>query len=190
MAAAKVLKETPKALKVLIKKTEHLREHLGELLALCNHDKRQILALALRPARGYRSAVAANSAIGFGDPCRNWRNSAPIPIAGAFFVPAVPSYGGCAWETFGSAGFQFPRFANLRTAATPIRLATNRGSSTDEIGAPPMKHALNLSSIRAAAHRAMAMAALRANSSAAVRLRRYNQHMSIARSLEAAGGAQ
>ncbi|MGE1152751.1 hypothetical protein [Pseudomonas kitaguniensis] len=28
-------------------------------------------------------------------------------------------YGGCAWETFGSAGFAlFHRFANLRTAAT------------------------------------------------------------------------
>ena len=53
-------------------------------------------------------------------------------------------------------------------------------------------HALNPSSItsRAAAHRAMAMSALRANSSLSTRLTRYNQHMSKARALESAGGAQ
>ena len=33
---------------------------------------------------------------------------APHPTAGAFFVPAVSCYGSCAWETFGSAGFQVP----------------------------------------------------------------------------------
>lgn len=44
-------------------------------------------------------------------------------------MPARPIYGGCAWETFGSAGFLDSRFANPRTAATSIRLATNGGSS-------------------------------------------------------------
>lgn len=39
---------------------------------------------------------------------------------------------------------------------------------------------------RAAAHRAMAMAALRSDSSLSVRLNRYNQHMQKARALEAA----
>ena len=53
-----------------------------------------------------------------------------------------------------------------------------------------MKHALNPSKIRAAAHRAMALAALHANSSLATRLSRYNAHMSKARALETAGGAQ
>ena len=43
---------------------------------------------------------------------------------------------------------------------------------------------------RAAAHRAMAFAALHANSSLSVRLARYNDHMARARALEAAGGAQ
>ncbi|WP_455232141.1 hypothetical protein [Geopseudomonas aromaticivorans] len=38
---------------------------------------------------------------------------------------------------------------------------------------------------RAAAHHAMAAAALRADSSLSVRLKRYNHHMSVARSLEA-----
>ena len=48
--------------------------------------------------RGYRSPVAANSAIGFGDPNISRRISAPIE-AGAFFVPSFRLYGGCARET-------------------------------------------------------------------------------------------
>ena len=150
---------------------------------------RTTVANPLRPA--YSSPVAANSATGFGDPneLAHWRPR--NPKAGAFFVPASSSYGGCAWETFGSAGFLLPRFANLRTAATHYRLATVRGSSTDK-GAPPMKHlhALNPSRFRAAAHRRMAFAALRADSSAAVRLSRYQHHMAKARALEGQGGVQ
>ncbi|WPP47939.1 hypothetical protein [Pseudomonas sp. AN-1] len=47
-------------------------------------------------------------------------------------------------------------------------------------------HALNPSALRerAAAHRAMAIAALSADSSLSVRLKRYNHHMSVARALE------
>lgn len=51
-------------------------------------------------------------------------------------------------------------------------------------------HALNPSKIRASAHRAMALAALHANSSLRIRLARYNSHMEKARSLENVGGAQ
>lgn len=43
---------------------------------------------------------------------------------------------------------------------------------------------------RAAAHRAMALAALRADSSLSVRLRRYNHHMTVARSLDADAAQQ
>ena len=50
-------------------------------------------------------------------------------------------------------------------------------------------HALSPSKIRAAAHRAMAIAALHADSSLSVRLKRYNAAMAKARALEAAGGA-
>ena len=52
-----------------------------------------------------------------------------------------------------------------------------------------MKHILSLnpSKIRAAAHRAMAMAALHADSALSVRLKRYNTQMAIARTLETAG---
>lgn len=138
--------------------------------------------------RRYRSSVAANSATGFGDPSNLRRTSAPITFAGAFFVPAVSCYGGCAWETLGSAGFLGYRFANLRTAATLNRLATISGSSTYQ-GARPMT-ALIPPAIRALAHRRMALSALRANSSLSVRLKRYNAHMDIVRTLEAQGGAQ
>ena len=79
--------------------------------------------VAFQNVRGYIASVAANSATGRGRSRNVRRNSAPITIAGAFFVPAVTCYGGCAWETFGSAGF-WDRFANLRTAATLSCLAT------------------------------------------------------------------
>ena len=92
----------------------------------CAIAQAQLVAL-LKSSR-YALAVAANSATGFGDPSLRRRTGATISIAGAFFVPAFLLYGGCARETFGSAGFLLTRFANLRTAATHIRLATIRGS--------------------------------------------------------------
>lgn len=145
------------------------------------------LAQPLRPR--YSAHVAVNPATGFGDPLENLAHMRPKTIAGAFFVPAMPLYGGRAWETFGSAGFQVSRFANLRTAATHNRLATVRGSSKNKLGAPPMKHphALNPSALQqhAAALKARAFAALRADSSLSVRLARYNAAMAKARELEA-----
>ena len=50
--------------------------------------------------------------------------------------------------------------------------------------------ALIPSKIRALAHRRMALSALHADSSLAVRLKRYNHHMVLVRTLEAQGGAQ
>lgn len=148
-----------------------------------------IPTVALSKNGRYSLAVAANSAIGLGRPKSKRRIGAPITIAGAFFASAVPCYGGCVWEAFGPAGFLLPRSTNPRTAATLTRLVANGGSSPAK-GATWMKHALNPSKIRAAAHRAMALAALHANSSLATRLARYNAHMSKARALEAVGGAQ
>ncbi|EJL03590.1 hypothetical protein PflQ2_4621 [Pseudomonas fluorescens Q2-87] len=83
----------------------------------------------------YSLAVAAKSATGLGNPLNNRRNSAHISFAGAFFASAIPFYGGCAWETFGSAGFLLSRFTNLRTAATHS-LGNERGSSST-IGVSP-----------------------------------------------------
>lgn len=148
--------------------------------------KKAAAVLAKASGHSYRLLVAAKSASGFGDPISKRRTGAHFLVAGAFFVPAMPSYGGRAWETERSAGIRLPRFANPRTAATHIRLATVRGSSDQANGATPM-HALNPLKIRAAAHRAMALAALRSRSSLSVRLTRYNNHMAIARSLEDQG---
>ena len=144
--------------------------------------------VALQDVRGYIAPVAANSATGLGNPLNVRRNSAPITIAGAFFTPANPFYGGCAWEALVPAGFLTSRFTNLRTAATHS-LGNERGSSLITLGASPL-HALNPSKIRAAAHRAMAIAALHADSSLATRLKRYNAAMAKARALETQGGAQ
>ena len=46
------------------------------------------------------------------------------------------------------------------------------------------------SKIRALAHRRTALSALRADSSLATRLKRYNDHMTIVRALEVQGGAE
>ena len=148
-----------------------------------------MIALAQHQPWRYRSPVTVNPVAGFGDPNYKLAHVRPKTIAGAFFVSAMPLYGCRARETFGSAGCQLARFANLRTAATINRLATVRGSSTTQVGAPPM-HTLSPSRLRAAAHRRMAFAALRADSSAATRLARYQHHMAKARNLESNGGEQ
>lgn len=146
------------------------------------------LVVARRKTERYALAVAANSATGFSGPSLRRRTGATISIAGAFFVPALLRYGGCARETFGSAGFLLTRSANPCIAATHIRLAAIRGSFY--LRRSSTMHALNPSKIRAAAHRAMARAALHANSSLRSRLARYNSHMEKARALEATGGVK
>ena len=133
----------------------------------------------------YRGLVAANSATGFCRPINSRRTSVHVPKTDAFFVPEFSRYGGCAWDTFGCAGFLLSRSANPRTAATLIRFAA-KGSGSSTIGATPMT-TLIPSKIRAIAHRRMALSALRADSSLSVRLKRYNDHMAIVRSLEAGG---
>ncbi|CAI8862009.1 hypothetical protein EMIT0324P_20143 [Pseudomonas chlororaphis] len=51
--------------------------------------------------------------------------------------------GGCAWETFGSAGFLYLRFISLRTAAT-LSPDNEHGSSLFDMGGSTM-YARNLS---------------------------------------------
>lgn len=152
----------------------------------------QPCALAVALPQRYSAPVAVNPATGRRGPIFKLAHMRPKTIAGAFFVLAMPLYGGRAWDTFGCAGCQLARSANPRTAATHNRVAAIRGSSTTQVGAPPMKHlhALNPSRLRAAAHRRMAFAALRADSSASVRLSRYQHHMAKARALETVGGVQ
>ncbi|PWE40478.1 hypothetical protein C9I49_23825 [Pseudomonas prosekii] len=56
------------------------------------------------------------------------RTSAPNHDCRRFFVSASPCNGGCAWETFGSAGFLYLRFLSPRIAATHSP-ENERGSS-------------------------------------------------------------
>ena len=149
----------------------------------------QCSTLRLESIRAHRNGlpVPAKSATGLGRSRNVRRSSAPITNVGAFFVPAVTCYGGLRGDTFGCAGFLTSRSANPAQPATLTRLAANGGSSST-LGATPMP-TLIPSSIRAFAHRRMALSALRANSSLSVRLARYNNHMTIARNLETAGGA-
>lgn len=137
---------------------------------------------------GYASCAGAKSSAGRRNPFISRRNSAPIS-AGAFFVPAE-RHGGCAWASFGLAGFLECRFPTLRTVATQSRRKDRGDSST--LGVSPMTASIRLSSLitrslkgRAAAHRAMAKSALFSDSSASVRLRKYNSHIEKAQQLEA-----
>ena len=135
----------------------------------------------------YHGHIAAKSAVGRENPKYPRRYSAPT-IAGAFFPPVVRRYGGCAWDTFGCAGFLFGRFSTPRTVATQSR-GKDRGDSNQKgvtLMASLRLFPTRSAPARAAAHRAMAKAALFANSSATVRLKRYNHHMDKARRLEAA----
>lgn len=152
-------------------------------------NAQDIRTVALLKIGRYSFAVAAKSANGLGGLTSTRRNSAPITIAGAFFVPAFSRYGGLRRSTLGCAGLLVRRSANPVQSATLICLAADGGGPSVQ-GSPRMKHALNPFKNRAAAHRAMALAALHANSSLATRLARYNAHMSKARALESVGGAQ
>lgn len=133
----------------------------------------------------YRRLVTANSVNDLGRSSSYRRNGAHLRIAGAFFTPAIQSYGGLCGDTFGCAGVLYARSANPAQSATLHRLAATGGSSS-HTGAASMLNLFSISpsKIRVTAHRAMALAALHANSSLSVRLKRYNAHMEIVRALE------
>src|SRR5690554_4517641 len=137
------------------------------------------------------TGVAVNPATDLGRSNHPRRTSA-AQVSGAIFVPAARN-GGCAWDTFGCAGSLGCRSANPRTVA-PIHCLAAAGDDSTIQGVIPMASfrlfPTRDNASRAAAHRAMAKAALLADSSAAVRLRRYNHHIEKARTLEARAGEQ
>ncbi|WP_219063555.1 hypothetical protein [Pseudomonas sp. UMAB-08] len=115
-------------------------------------------------------------------PCKSW----------GFFTPSVSLYGGTC-----GAGLSASILTESNPTSNAARSATQtcrrvRGGSYIQNGTDLMSnHAKNPSATsgKAAAHRAMAIAALHADSSLSVRLKRYNHHVEIARNLEAIGGA-
>lgn len=147
--------------------------------------------LTILMANRYAELAGAKSSADLGRSNTSRRTSAPS-IAGAFFMPAM-HYGGCAWDAFERAGFLECRSANPRTVA-PITCLAAAGDDSITLGVTPMA-SLRLfltrnPSKRTAAHRAMAKAALFADTSASTRLKRYNHHIEKARHLETAASGQ
>ncbi|MFJ2455600.1 hypothetical protein ACIOWK_28375 [Pseudomonas protegens] len=135
----------------------------------------------------YRRLVTANSVIDLGRSSSYRRNGAHLRIAGAFFTPAILSYGGLCGDTFGCAGVLYARSANPAQSATFHRLAATGGSSS-HTGATPMNiFTLTPDQIRhkIERHRARAIAQLNTKSSLKVRTERYNAEMARARFFEA-----
>lgn len=154
----------------------------------CNYsEQKQTIAnksLAANKVFGYSVAVAANSATG----CSSPKIQAHSAAFSGFFVPALwrAVHGGGR-----ATGILYPGLltrARFATHSVVVMLANSKVST----GVPPMKTlslpiAAKIKRNRIAAHKAMAAAALRADSSLNVRLARYNNHMSKARAI--AGGA-
>lgn len=136
---------------------------------------------------GYASMAGAKSSAGNLTPTYPRRISAPI-LTALFLCPSVMAAvrgQASAWPVPLDAGCEIPR-----TVASNENL-TSKGDSNIQ-GVPPMTASFRLSSLvtrnlssRIAAHKAMAKAALFADSSASVRLRKYNHHIEKARALEA-----
>ena len=141
------------------------------------------MTLQRSPMPLYASTVAAKSAAGRGNPSYPRRTSAPT-LAGAFFVPAM-RYGGCAWDAFERAGSLGCRFSTPRTQSPPNPVERIVVTPISKESYPWKLFPTRNPSARAAAHRAMAKSALFSDSSAAVRLKRYNSHIEKARALEA-----
>lgn len=86
----------------------------------------------------YYGFAVAKSTAGRENPSSQRRYSAPN-IAGAFFMPVVRRYGGCAWARFGVAGFLCDRFLTLRTVASN-RVRTVVGDSIHKGVLPMANH--------------------------------------------------
>lgn len=138
------------------------------------------MALQRLPMPLYALLAGAKSSAGIDSPNLQRRTSAPYD--GAFFAsPLWVAVRG----SLRAAGFLCSRSVNPRTVAHPS-IDSELGDSRYK-GVTPMKlFPTRNPSARAAAHRAMAKSALFSDSSAAVRLKRYNHHIEKARTLEAA----
>tara|TARA_R110001583_G_scaffold18502_1_gene73650 strand:+ start:41442 stop:41915 length:474 start_codon:yes stop_codon:yes gene_type:complete len=138
------------------------------------------------PSRRYAPRAGAKSSAGCASPKTHRRTSAPND--GAFFMPV--NYGGLCVGGFGLPGSFVSGLAHLRTVRHPS-CASDLADSKHK-GDPPMTASIRLSNLitrslssRAAAHKALAKAALYADSSTRTRLKRYNHHIEKAQQLEA-----
>lgn len=152
-------------------------------------DRRSISLVASNRSGRYSRLVIANSMAGIGVLTRRRTHR----HKSGFFVSKTSAYlyGWAVWGFFGSTG-TYVRHANLH-GSIHHDWRHGGGKTYRYIGASPMttRHLLTLNpaKARAAFYRACAMAALHADSSLSVRLKRYNASMAKARALEAQGGA-
>lgn len=142
--------------------------------------------VALPHMQGYIATVAANSATGRENPKSSRRTSAPSPLRGVFLRLQQCSMAAVCGRASALPVSLIPGILTPHTVATLSR--EKDGSDSLNQGVTPVHNAQNpsVSLSKAAAHRAMAMAALHADSSLSVRLKRYNTQMTIARTLETA----
>ncbi|MHB9799981.1 hypothetical protein ACYCAX_19470 [Pseudomonas sp. MT3] len=149
--------------------------------------KTALLTLASARPRMYRQAVAVNPATRIGV----LNSKADTPPLSGFFVSAAwlhPSWAGRVWA---SQDAPAPS-TGTPTRTVPLTLIGVRASGKinrfegNTIMTKRRILTLNPSRARAAFHRACALAALRADSSLATRLARYNAHMERSRALDAA----
>lgn len=137
----------------------------------------------------YSSPVPANSGAGCASPNIKLAQQRPKTIAGAIFSrPQCRSVVAVRGRASALPGANLPGLAHPRTAAAH-HVQVMATAPKLKLEHHPMKQdpARNPSALRnrAAAHRAMALTALRADSSLSVRLARYNAAMAKARALEA-----
>lgn len=140
------------------------------------------MTLALSPSSRYREVVTVNPVTDLGRSF-NLARRRPIPLQALFLRLHIRVMAAVRGTPSGVPGAKFP-VGQPAYSCLPNSLGRERWQLHIKLGASPMT-SRNPSKARAAAHRAMAFAALRSDSSLAVRLNRYNHHRAIQRALEA-----
>lgn len=137
-------------------------------------------AVAAGTAFGYSIGLAANSVSGSASPTVSRRTAPRKRFFCAHFMV------GCAWEAFAPAGFLDAGLADPCTVRHPSSAsdaANSNLSRSSTMKTLTLPLAARIKRDRIAAHKAMAYAALHADSSLNVRMARYNNHMSQARAI-------
>lgn len=135
--------------------------------------------LANRKHPAYSSPVATLLATNGSASPRIKRSTSSHLQARSFFSPAFN--GGAVREAFAPFGFLLPELAGPHSATAHHLQVMPVVPKQKELR--PMNHLHTALKNRAAAHKAMAFAALRADSSASVRLGRYRKHIDRSRTL-------
>ncbi len=182
------LKTTPVRIKYSIR-SERKTRNLNVLFPDLQRQKGKIAyqGLHLGSVRVYPKNVTAKSVARFDD--RNRQRATPpiTSMQAVFSYPHTCALVAVAWETFHGSGRSFVSASSTCVIAASHFLTKVKAVPESDKGIDLMKNPLvTLHQSRANSQRAMAYAALRADSSLSVRRKRYNQHIQKARAAEAA----